>query len=216
MKKIISAIVCLLLLCSLTLPVLAADVPVTFTGNSLPQVGKTLTVDKGAMLENGNITAEMYNALLEGYVIYSWYKNDKVALEGSSAKSYKMTAEDQGSTIYVKVSFFEDDSFQEAKKCGEAVSDKLKVTAAKSDKKEETVPATTAPTTPETTAVTVPATTADTTPATTPETQPQAQTPDTPVDIAGFPWWGYLLIALGGIVTGIGIAYIFTKQKKTS
>ena len=212
MRKKLSVLVCLLLLCSLALPVLAAGVPVTFTKDSVPQVGKRLTVDKNAMLENGNITAEMYNALLEGYVIYSWYKDDKVALEGSSAKSYKMTAEDQGSTIYVTVSFFEDNSFQEAKKCGEAVSDKLKVTAAKSDKKEETVPATTAPTTPETTAATVPAATADTSP----ETRPQVQTPDTPDDPAGIPWWGYLLIALGGITTGIGIAYIFTKQNKTS
>ena len=78
-----------------------------------------------------------------------------------------------------------------------------------------TTPETTAETTPETTTTltTSPATTPTASPATTPAaTQPQ--TPDTPDISAAFPWWGYLLIVLGGIVTGIGIAFIFVKLRK--
>ena len=78
-----------------------------------------------------------------------------------------------------------------------------------------TTPETTAETTPETTTTlnTSPAATPTAPPATTPAaTQPQ--TPDAPDISAAFPWWGYLLIVLGGIVTGIGIAFIFVKLKK--
>jgi len=29
-----------------------------------------------------------------------------------------------------------------------------------------------------------------------------------------FPWWGYVVIAVGGIAVGIGIAFVFVKLKK--
>ena len=76
MKKILTASICLLLLFCLTTPAFAADLTVPFTSDSLPEVGGTLTVDKEALMNNGSITSEMYNALLEGNVIYSWYRND--------------------------------------------------------------------------------------------------------------------------------------------
>jgi hypothetical protein len=71
----------------------------------------------------------MYNALLEGNVIYSWYKNGMLTQEGTGgdANSYKVTLSDQGSTIFVKVSFYEDNSFQESKKCGEAFSKEVTI-----------------------------------------------------------------------------------------
>ena len=45
-------------------------------------------------------------------------------------------------------------------------------------------------------------------------TRPQVQTPADIDDTDSFPWWGYLLIVLGGI--GSGIAFIVTKRKKIS
>jgi hypothetical protein len=129
MKKILSLFVCLLLVLGLAVPAFAAGLIVPFTADSLPEVGGTLTVDKNAMLDSGSITSELYNALLEGNVIYSWYKNGALTQEGTGtdANSYKVTLSDQGCTIYVKVSFYEDGSFQESKKCGETVSKEVTI-----------------------------------------------------------------------------------------
>lgn len=130
MKKMLSVFACLLLVLSLAIPAFAAGLTVPFTDNSLPEVGGTLTVDKNAMLDNGSITSELYNALLEGNVIYSWYKNGALTQEGTGvdANSYKVTLSDQSCTIYVTVSFYEDGSLQESKKCGEAVSKEVTIT----------------------------------------------------------------------------------------
>lgn len=129
MKKILFVSICLLLLFSLTIPAFAADPIITFTSDSVPEVGGTLTVDKNALMNNGSITSDMYNAMLEGNVIYSWYKNGVIVQEGTGAgsHSYKLTLSDQGCTFYVKISFYEDDSFQESKKCAEAVSGEITV-----------------------------------------------------------------------------------------
>jgi len=127
MKKLLCVAIGLILLLSLVVPAFADGPKVTFTAGSVPEVGGKLTVDKKALMNNGSITADMYNALLEGNVIYSWYKNGVLVQEGTGADAltYKVTQEDQGCTIYVKVSFYEDDSFQEEKKCGEAISDEI-------------------------------------------------------------------------------------------
>ena len=125
-KRIFSLLLCFILLVSLVaIPAFAAGLTVPFTSDSLPEVGGTLTVDKYAMLNSGSITSELYNALLEGNVIYSWYKNGVLTQEGTGAgaNSYEVTLSDQGCSIDVKVSFYEDGSFQESKKCGDAVSD---------------------------------------------------------------------------------------------
>lgn len=132
-KRILCVLSCLLLLCCLALPAQATGLTVTFTSDSLPEVGGQLTVDRTAMLSSGSITSEEYNALLEGNVIYSWYKNEMLTQEGTAAadaQTYQLTLSDQGCTIYVKVSFYADSSFQESKKCGEAVSGKLTITGA--------------------------------------------------------------------------------------
>lgn len=129
MKKMLFLFVCILLILSLAIPAFATELTVPFTAESRPEVGGTLTVDKNAMLDSGSITSEMYNALLEGNVIYSWYKNGMLTQEGmgADAHSYKVTLSDQGSTIYVTVSFYEDSSFQESKKCAEACSNEVAI-----------------------------------------------------------------------------------------
>lgn len=76
----------------------------------------------------------------------------------------------------------------------------------------ETVPTTTPEATPETTADTIPQTT--TTAAYPVSTPTEPQLPDASGSASAFPWWGYLLIILSGITTGIGIAFIFIKLKK--
>lgn len=302
MKKFLSALICLLLLCTLAMPAFAAGLTITFTDDSLPEVGGTLTVDEKAMLEDGSITADIYNALLEGNVIYSWYKNDMLTQEGTagSSNSYPLTLSDQGCTIYVVASFFEDSSFQPAKQCGEATSAKITVTgpaprittsalpdatvgkayyirlecsdadavfseimgsqlsefglcltqhgeiegtptksgnchvnvhAASEGGGEDSVsyditvkaapPAVeveiTTQSLPEATPAATPDATSDPAPAT-PSAEPpqQTQTPEGSQEDAAFPWWGYLLVILGGITTGIGIALIFIKLKKNS
>lgn len=130
MKRIFSVAICLLLF-GLAIPTFAAGLKVTFTADSLPEVGGKLTVDKNALMNNGSITSDMYNALLEGNVTCSWYKNGMLTVEGigADAFSYELTLSDQGCTFYVKVSFYEDNSFQESKKCGEAVSGEIVVTS---------------------------------------------------------------------------------------
>ena len=309
MKKILTASICLLLLFCLTTPAFAADLTVPFTSDSLPEVGGTLTVDKEALLNNGSITSEMYNALLEGNVIYSWYRNDILvqAGTGGDSYSYKLTSADQGCTVYVEISFFEDSSFQESKKCGEAVSAKTVITgptpeiltqalpnavvgtayyvrlecsdpdavfsefmgsqltefglnltqhgeiegtptkagnchinvvvvsegggensvsfdltvadAAPEPSQEPTAPA--SEPTPPASEPTPPASEPTQPPASDPvdatdgtQAPTDANTQDDEGGDQGFPWWGYALIALGGIGVGIGIAFIFDKLKK--
>lgn len=84
MKRILSVSICLLLLFSLTIPTFAAGLTITFTADSLPKVGGTLTVDKNALMDNDSITAEMYNALLEGKTVTLKEVNDSI-IECSSA-----------------------------------------------------------------------------------------------------------------------------------
>lgn len=205
MRKFVSILICLLLLLGLAIPTFAAGVSVTFTDDSLPEVGGTLTVDKNALMNNGSITSEMYNALLEGNVIYSWYKNGALTQEGTGADalSYQLTLADQGCTFYVKVSFYEDDSFQESKKCAEAVSTDLKVNPAPAGTEPDPTPPTSEP------PASAPTDATDSTQDTTDVAQPGDQ--DNSQD---FPWWGYLVIAVGGIAVGIGIVFVFVKLKK--
>ena len=292
MRKFVSILICLLLLPGLTVPAFADGITVTFTDDSIPEVGGTLTVDKNALMNNGSITSDMYNAFLEGNVIYSWYKNGTLIQEGTGADalSYQLTLSDQGCTFYVKVSFYEDSSFQESKKCGEALSKEVTIIGP--------IPEITTKSLPDATVgknyyvrfecsdpdavfsefmgsqlsefglcltqhgeiegtptkagnchinvlvvsegggensfsfdLTVNAAPAGTEPDPTPPTsKPSASAPTdatestqdtTDVEHPGdqdnrqeFPWWGYLVIAVGGIAVGIGIAFVFVKLKK--
>lgn len=132
MRKLLAAMLAVALLWVFAAPVLAAGLTVTFTSDSRAEVGGRLIVDDGAMLDSPYISSEAYNALLEHNVIYSWYKNDMLVMEGTySADShiYELTVSDQGCSLYVKVTFFADDSFQESKKCGEAYSNRITIEA---------------------------------------------------------------------------------------
>ena len=295
MRRFVSILICLLLLLGLAIPAFAAGVTVTFTDDSLPEVGGTLTVDKNALMNNDSITADMYNALLEGNVICSWYKNGALTQEGTGADalSYQLSLSDQGCTFYVKVNFYEDSSFQESKKCGEAVSSEITVTSPAPEITTKSLSDATVGTeyyiklecsdpdavfsefmgsqlsefglcltqhgeiegTPTKAGnchinvlvvsegggensfsfdLMVNAAPSGTEPApTAPEsnpTQPPASAPTDATDSAqdttdvtqpgngdnrqDFPWWGYVVIAVGGIAVGIGIAFVFVKLKK--
>lgn len=295
MRKFASILICLLLLLGLAIPAFAAGVTVTFTTDSLPEVGGTLTVDTNALMNNGSITSDMYNAFLEGNVIYSWYKNGTLTQEGTGADalSYQLSLSDQGCTFYVKVSFYEDSSFQESKKCGEAVSGEITITGSALEITTKSLTAATVGTeyyirlecsdpdavfsefmgsqlsefglyltqhgeiegTPIKAGnchinvlvvsegggensfsfdLTVNAAPVGTEPNPTPPesdpTQPPVsaptdatESPQDTTDVAqpgnqnnsqDFPWWGYVVIAVGGIVIGIAIAFVFVKLKK--
>lgn len=108
MKKVFGILLAFLLICALAVPALAADLEVIFTADSKAEPGCRLTVDKGAMLNLGSHTAETYNAMLEGNVVYRWYKNGKLNTEGIGANSYQLTQADAGCSIYVVLSFYED------------------------------------------------------------------------------------------------------------
>ena len=125
MKRFTSILLCLVLFCALAVPVLADGVPVIFTSDSAPEPGRSLTVDKSAMMNHGSITSEAYNALLEGTVIYSWYRNEMLVLEGTTANSYQVRTDDQGCSLYVKVVFYTDSSYQQ--EAGSATSQKFQV-----------------------------------------------------------------------------------------
>ena len=292
MRKFVLILICLLLLLGLTVSAFADGITVTFTDDSISEVGGTLTVDKNALMNNGSITSDMYNALLEGNVIYSWYKNGTLTQEGTGADalSYQLTLSDQGCTFYVKVSFYEDGSFRESKKCGEAVSGEITVIGPAPEITTESLTAATVGTeyyiklecsdpdavfsefmgsqlsefglcltqhgeiegTPTKAGnchinvlvvsegggensfsfdLTVNAAPTGTEPDPTPPTsKPPVSAPtdtndgtqDT-TDVAqaddqdnnqDFPWWGYVVIAVGGIAVGIGIAFVFVKLKK--
>ena len=295
MRRFVSILICLLLLLGLAIPAFAAGVTVTFTDDSLPEVGGTLTVDTNALMNNGSITSDMYNAFLEGNVIYSWYKNGTLTQEGTGADalSYQLSLSDQGCTFYVKVSFYEDSSFQESKKCGEALSKEVTIVGP--------IPEITTKSLPDATVgkdyyvrfecsdpdavfsefmgsqlsefglyltqhgeiegtptkvgnchinvlvvsegggensfsfdLTVNAAPVGTEPNPTPPesdpTQPPASAPTDATDSTqdttdvtqpgnqnnsqDFPWWEYVVIAVGGIAVGIGIAFVFVKLKK--
>ena len=295
MRKFVLILICLLLLLGLTVPAFADGITVTFTDDSISEVGGTLTVDKNALMNNGSITSDMYNAFLEGNVIYSWYKNGTLIQEGTGADalSYQLTLSDQGCTFYVKVSFYEDDSFQESKKCAEAVGGEITIAGPAPEITTKSLTAATVGTeyyirlecsdpdavfsefmgsqlsefglcltqhgeiegTPTKVGnchinvlvvsegggensfsfdLTVNAAPTGTEPTPTPpesdSTQPPVSAPtdatestQDATDVAqaddqdnnqDFPWWGYVVIAVGGIAVGIGIAFVFVKLKK--
>ena len=295
MRKFVLILICLLLLPGLMVPAFADGITVTFTDDSIPEVGGTLTVDKNALMDNGSITADMYNALLEGNVIYSWYKNGTLTQEGTGADalSYQLTLSDQGCTFYVKVSFYEDDSFHESKKCAEAVSGEITVIGPAPEITTESLTAATVgteyyiklecsdpdavfsefmgsqlsefglcltqhgeiegiptkagnchinvlvvsegggensfsfdltvnaapvgtepnPTPPESDPTQPPASAPTDTTESTQDTTDVAQ-PGNQNNSQDFPWWEYVVIAVGGIAVGIGIAFVFVKLKK--
>ena len=70
---------------------------------------------------------------------------------------------------------------------------------------------------PETTPVpdTTPSPAPGTTPEASPDTTPAPVAPQPPADRGsqGMPWWGYVMIAMGGVIAGLVISLILTKRK---
>lgn len=75
MKKLFSMLLVALLLVSLAVPAMAADMEILFTADSSAKVGGHLEIDFAAMMNDGRVTSEIYNAILEkNYEIY-WYRD---------------------------------------------------------------------------------------------------------------------------------------------
>lgn len=108
MRKTICVLIGVVLLLSLVFPVMGAGLTVVFTSDSKAEPGSSLTVDKGAMLDHANNSSETYNAMLDGSVVYRWYKDGKPVQEGKKKHSYKVTKADLGSTVYVEILYYGD------------------------------------------------------------------------------------------------------------
>ena len=105
MKKIACGILCLCLLIGLTIPVLATELQLPFTDDSSFVVGGTVSIDKYKLLDDGNILAEQYSAVLEGRVQYYWFRNEECWSDGLS---YTLQEADQGYTFYCMAAMYED------------------------------------------------------------------------------------------------------------
>ena len=84
MKRIISFLLCVMLLASLAVPVSAASPEIIFTDESFYHPGFTMEVDKGATLMScyNNGTSDIYNAYLEGNVRYFWMRDGRHYADG--------------------------------------------------------------------------------------------------------------------------------------
>lgn len=111
MKRIISAILCLVLLLGLATTAMAAsptvysDIKVYFTSDSGFEAGDTVTVDEAAIMNDGDIQADVWNAILEGRVTYTWMRNDS---EYATGKSLTLSSSDKGCRFYCQASVYAD------------------------------------------------------------------------------------------------------------
>ena len=107
MKRIISFLLCVMLLASLTVPVSAAEPEIIFTDESFYHPGFTMEVDKGATLMScyNNGTSDIYNAYLEGNVQYYWMRNDSYFADGPSLT---IREEDRGCQFYCMAALYAD------------------------------------------------------------------------------------------------------------
>ena len=122
MKKTLCAVLVLLMLVSLTVPAMAADMEVLFTSGSSAKVGGYLEIDFGSMMIDGRVTSDIYNSILEEcYEIY-WYKDGAFF---STQKKVSFTDADAGSTYDVEVRFYTDKTFTTV--CGTLFSKEFKI-----------------------------------------------------------------------------------------
>ena len=108
MKRIISFLLCVMLLASLTVPVSAASPEIIFTDESFYHPGFTMEVDKGKTLEScyNNGTSDIYNAYLEGRVQYYWMRNDSYYADGPSIT---IREEDRCCSFYCMAALYADE-----------------------------------------------------------------------------------------------------------
>ena len=108
MKRIISFLLCVMLLASLAVPVSAAEPEIIFTDESFYHPGFTMEVDKGKTLEScyNNGTSDIYNAYLEGRVQYYWMRNDSYYADGPSIT---IREEDRCCSFYCMAALYADE-----------------------------------------------------------------------------------------------------------
>ena len=108
MKRIISLLLCLVLMTALAAPVCAASPEIIFTADSGFTPGCTVTVDKGETLLScyNNGTSDIYNAYLEGDVQYYWMRNDSYYADGPSIT---IREEDRGCSFYCMAALYGDE-----------------------------------------------------------------------------------------------------------
>jgi hypothetical protein len=75
MKKVVCALLVLVVVLTMAVPAMASNMEVLFTADSSAKVGGHLEIDFNAMLLDGRVTSDIYNAILEkNYEIY-WYRD---------------------------------------------------------------------------------------------------------------------------------------------
>ena len=108
MRKILTFILTLVMICSLAVPVMAANEPVVYTSDSSFVAGGTVKVNEQKTQQNimdlGKNAAE-YNAALEGNMQYYWFRNDSYYKDGPSIT---LTENDKDCQFYCKVYLFSD------------------------------------------------------------------------------------------------------------
>ena len=107
MKKFASVILCMVLIMTMALPVMAAEPKIIFTSDSNYSVGGTVTVDKYKTLESvaNNGKSEEFNAFYEEDVQYYWMRNDSYYADGPSIT---LTEADKGCTFYCMGALYSD------------------------------------------------------------------------------------------------------------
>ena len=106
MKRIFSLILCLLLVAAWAVPVSAADPEIIFTDESFYHPGFTMEVDTGETLMSCyNSISDIYNAYLEGFVKYTWFRDGVPFMEGSSMY---ITESHRGHTFYLAADLYSD------------------------------------------------------------------------------------------------------------
>ena len=106
MKRLLSICLCLMLLSALVIPVSAADPEIIFTDESFYHPGFTMEVDTGETLMSCyNSISDIYNAYLEGFVNYTWFRDGVPFMEGSSMY---ITESHRGHTFYLAADLYSD------------------------------------------------------------------------------------------------------------
>ena len=106
MKRTFSLILCLLLVAVWAVPVSAADPEIIFTDESFYHPGFTMEVDTGeTLLSCYNSISDIYNAYLEGFVEYTWFRDGVPFMEGSSMY---ITESHRGHTFYLAADLYSD------------------------------------------------------------------------------------------------------------
>ena len=106
MKRLLSLCLCLMLLSALVVPVSATDPEIIFTDESFYHPGFTMEVDTGETLMSCyNSTSDIYNAYLEGFVEYTWFRDGVRFMEGGSMY---ITESHRGHTFYLAADLYSD------------------------------------------------------------------------------------------------------------